>query len=382
MHQGPCETVAEFSHRLLNIQHELSKHIPNIHLTKEGSDIELQYALLIKLRREIKCELVSRKFKFKSVQEVIECAKRFEVHSQCETLSKCSKAGHIKENCPQLKHHDTVKPKVLPISPKPICKNYNKFEYAYCELPHNKCKFNRIHKCLHSSCGKIGCKLIKHSNVRVHATTPAAVSTESHVLSALSKITDTLSQLSKHLEQIESSPSVSTVTAEVTQNNQAPRSDETFPIFGMPAFTTAVSTNIDLSQKTILWAKVESAGVAISLPIDSCCSVSLVSEAHANHVMEQCPTLTFERLPTPIPVTVVSPDAQLKAIGTMQIPIKFGPGAESLFVCLVVPCLCWLMLFCHNPLQSTHALVDHGNLQIACTKIEKLILFLNHVLDS
>ena len=186
MHRGNSETLAEFSHRLLNVQHELSKHIPNIHLRKEGSDIELQYALLIKLRREIKCELISREFKFKSVQEVIECAKRFEVHSQSETLSKwkqaslittairsppspliCherSKAGHIKKNCPQLKHHDTVKPKVLLTSPKPICKNYNNFELAYCELPHNKCKFNRFHIL---PVVKIGCKLIKHSNVRV-----------------------------------------------------------------------------------------------------------------------------------------------------------------------------------------------------------------------
>ena len=253
------------------------------------------------------------------------------MHSQSETLSKwkpasltatvirfpplplicheCSKAGHIKKNCPQLKHQDTVKPNVLPTSPKPICKNSKKFEHAYCELAHSKCKFNRIRKCLHSSCGKIGCKLIKHSNVRVHATTPAAASTESHVVSALSKITDTLSQLSTHVEKLESGPSVPTATAEVTQSNQAPRSDETFPIFGMLAFTAAVSTNIDSSQKNILWAKVESAGVAIPLPIDSCCSVSLVSEAHASHVMKQCPTLTFERLPTPIPVTVASPDA-------------------------------------------------------------------------
>ena len=132
----------------------------------------------------------------------------------------------------------------------------------------------------------------------------------------------------------------------------------------MPAFTATVSTIIDFSQKNILWAKVEGAGVAIPLPIDSCCSVSLVSEAHANYVMKQCPTLIFERLPTPIPVTVASPDAQLKAIETIQIPIKFGPVAESLFVCLVVPRLCWPVLFGHNHLQSTHALVDHGNLQL------------------
>ena len=112
------------------------------------------------------------------------------------------------------------------------------------------------------------------------------------------------------MEKIESSLSVPTVTANVIQSNQAPRSDETFPVSAMPAFTSAVSTNIDLSQKNILWAKVETAGVAIPLPIDYCRSVSLVSEAHANHVMKQCPTLTFERLRTPIPVTVASPDAQ------------------------------------------------------------------------
>ena len=189
----------------------------------------------------------------------------------------------------------------------------------------------------------------------MYATTPAAASTESHVVSALSKIADILSQLTTCVEKIESSPSVPKVTAEVTQSNQAPRSDETFPIFGMPAFTAAVSTNTDLSQNNILWSKVESAGVAIPLPIDSCCSVSLVSETHANHIMKQCPILTFERLPTPILFTVVSPDAQLKAIGTMQIPIKFSPGAESRFVCLVVWRLCWSMLFGHNNLQSIDA---------------------------
>ena len=198
----------------------------------------------------------------------------------------------------------------------------------------------------------------------MHATTPVVVSTESQVVSVLSKITDTLSQLSTRVEKIESSPSVSTVTAQITQSNQAPRSDETVPIFGMPAFTAAVSTNIDLSQKNILWAKVESAGVAIPLHIDSCCSVRLVSEAHANHAMKQCPTLTSEHLSTTFPVTVASPDAQLKAIGTMQILIKFGPGTESLFVCLVVSHLCWPMLFRHNHFQSTHELVDLGNLQI------------------
>ena len=170
---------------------------------------------------------------------------------------------------------------------------------------------------------------------------------------ALSEITDTLSQLSTCVEKIEYSPSVPTVTAEVTQSNQAPRSDETFPIFGMPAITAAVSTKIDLSQKHILWAKVESVGVAIPLPIDSCFSVNLVSEVHAIHVMKQHTTLAFERYPTPVPVTVVSPDTQLKVIKTKQLSIRFGPDAESLFVCLVVRRLCWLMLCGHNHLQST-----------------------------
>ena len=53
MYQEPSETVAEFSQGLLSVQHELSKHIPYTHLTKDGSDIELQYALLIRLRSEV-----------------------------------------------------------------------------------------------------------------------------------------------------------------------------------------------------------------------------------------------------------------------------------------------------------------------------------------
>ena len=127
---------------------------------------------------------------------------------------------------------------------------------------------------------------MKHSNVRMHATTPAAASTESHVVSALSKSTDTLSQLSTRVGKIGSNPSVPPVTAEVTQSNQVPRPDKTFTIFDTPALTAAVSTIIDLIPKNILWVKVESAGVAIPLPIDSCCSVSVVSKAPANHVMK------------------------------------------------------------------------------------------------
>ena len=189
----------------------------------------------------------------------------------------------------------------------------------------------------------------------MHATTPTAAFTELNVVSTLSQITDILSQLSTLVKKIESSLSVQTVTGKVAQSNQTPRSDETFPLFGITALAATVSTNIDLSQKNILWAKVKTAGVAITLPIDSCCSVSLVSVDHENYVMKKLPTLIFECFPTPIPVTVASPDPQLKAIGTMQFPINFGLGAGSLLSVLrsctcVGQCSRAIIIF--NPLMN------------------------------
>ena len=63
------------------------------------------------------------------------------------------------------------------------------------------------------------------------------------------------------------------------------------------------------------------------------------------NVSKNCPNLNYEALANPTPVAVASPQVKLQAVGIMQIPIHWGPGAESVFKMLVVPNLTWPILF-------------------------------------
>ena len=98
--------------------------------------------------------------------------------------------------------------------------------------------------------------------------------------------------------------------------------------------------------------------------MDSCCSVSLVSGAHTDHLLKTNSQLKYTPLPDPIPVAVANPTAQLKAIGTMEVPITFANGHTTTFLMLSVPGLSWPILYGENHLQITNALVDHQALTI------------------
>ena len=68
-------------------------------------------------------------------------------------------------------------------------------------------------------------------------------------------------------------------------------------IFGMSAIT-ALPTNsqvlaIDLADKNILWTKITSTGISLPLLLDSCCSVSLVSQQDAQTVAKINPSLNL-----------------------------------------------------------------------------------------
>ena len=60
MVQGPQELVSDFAHWFSDIQTELTKLIPEIHMTPKGEDIELQYAFAIKLRKNYNPELLAK----------------------------------------------------------------------------------------------------------------------------------------------------------------------------------------------------------------------------------------------------------------------------------------------------------------------------------
>ena len=99
------------------------------------------------------------------------------------------------------------------------------------------------------------------------------------------------------------------------------------------------------------------------LPIDSC-SVNQESGAHTDHRLKTNSQLKYTPLADPIPVAVANPAAQLKDIGTMEVPITFVNGHTATFLMLLMPGLAWPILYGENYLQITNALVDHQALTI------------------
>ena len=79
MHQQQNVSVADFAHRFTETQHEMEKLLPKIHRAADadGNDeVELIYSFSIKLKKSISKDLMSRDFKFKSLQEIISAAQR------------------------------------------------------------------------------------------------------------------------------------------------------------------------------------------------------------------------------------------------------------------------------------------------------------------
>ena len=70
-------------------------------------------------------------------------------------------------------------------------------------------------------------------------------------------------------------------------------------------------SGLDLANKHMLWAPITSARVALPFPLDSCCSLSLVSKAHADVIAQKYPHLTFTKTESPPPVAVANPSSLL-----------------------------------------------------------------------
>ncbi|EER20365.1 retrovirus polyprotein, putative [Perkinsus marinus ATCC 50983] len=97
MSQNVDETVEEFSVRFLDLHHDLQKLIPNIYVTtsqeENGStkvnDLQLQLQFIVKLREEIRKEIVARQIKYDSIQLLLEAARRFETFHNPKTSAPC-----------------------------------------------------------------------------------------------------------------------------------------------------------------------------------------------------------------------------------------------------------------------------------------------------
>ena len=267
----------------------------------------------------------------------------------------CGETNHLSRYCPKNRKDNSKQPE--------ICRNYNRFPKSNCEEDGNKCKYGRKHQC--QFCNKWGCKAIKHPENRPSSTARSTTSNE------VDSLRQQLVVLSTRLEKYESQcqekySSSNPAGSENQASTSAPvASDQpslSTPLFGLPAITIpapSAKPEAQLHQRNILWTSVTSAGQRLPLPLDSCCSVSLVSKVHADFIASKRPNLKYCPLEEPISVTAADPKSNLKAVATMEIPITWETKTETVFTMLVVPGLVWPMLFGENHLHATQALVDH-----------------------
>ena len=242
----------------------------------------------------------------------------------------------------------------------PICLRFNEFERVYCELPQNKCQNNRLHKC--QTCGRRGCKSRNHSQHRptgrkqAHVTAfdneffdgpdsqaqgagPTTVNNHPGFQEMFDQYMERL--ISSRMEKVDGKPQASaSYSGTQPLSQQAP---DLAPVlgtarnYGMPAVTALPNhlsiSKLQLGKKNILWTPITSAGVPLPLPLplDTCCSLSFVSQAHADIICQKYPDIQFTKLVTPLPVAVATPDSQLMAIGMLQVPIVWETGKLCTF---------------------------------------------------
>ena len=130
-------------------------------------------------------------------------------------------------------------------------------------------------------------------------------------------------------------------------------------MFGLPAVVipaTSAKPESQLQNGNILWMSITSAGERLAMPLDSCCSVSLVSKVHADFVASKRGELTYCALNFEEPISVKTADikSNLKALAAME------TNTETVFTMLVVRGPLWPILFGENHLHLSQALViDH-----------------------
>ena len=278
-------------------------------------------------------------------------------HRQQRACCTCGETNHLSRYCPKNRKENSKQPK--------ICRNYNRLPKSKCEEDGNKCKYGRKHQC--QFCNKWGCKAIKHQENRPSSTARSTTSDE------VDSLRQQLVVLSTRLEKYESqcqekysssNPGGSENQAYTSTSVASDQPSLSTPLFGLPAITIpppSAKPEAQLHQRNILWTSVTSAGQHLPLPLDSCCSVSLVSKVHADFIASKRPNLKYCPLEEPISVMAADPKSTLKAVATMEIHITctWETKTETVFTMLVVPGVVWPMLFGENHLHATQALVDH-----------------------
>ena len=210
-------------------------------------------------------------------------------------------AIYTKGNCPEKtqKNHNSNE----------VCRLWNKHQLPPCVLPDQLCGCGRMHNC--NTCSKPGCKDINHANIR----RPVANSY------------DVQPPQTTQLGPSTSQPPSSGIQPQTSNP----------PLFltpTLPHSSNELSVNLN---RSILSCQVTSVGKVLQLPLDSCCSVTLCSLNHAQHIHSARPELKYKKLEKPIPVQMADTSASLNAVAVQDVPIAGLPNKETVHVALVVP---------------------------------------------
>ena len=211
-------------------------------------------------------------------------------------------------------------------------------------MPNNSCRNCHQHRCL--TCNQWGCKQLNHppqphsnnfshSSFKPHGTqaqltAPPPPNSNGDSCELKQILTDMKSAIQSDIHAVKSD--IQFITSCIDKIEALPQSAlaskcsapqdilTKSPQFGNPAITAVPShldiSDLDLVNKNILWTRITSAGISLPLPLDSCCSVSLISQAHADVICKTHPAMKFTKLSTPLPVQwqIPKPNSRLLAL--------------------------------------------------------------------
>ena len=299
--------------------------------------MELAHAFCMKLRPEIAKALISRDEPFKDLMAAIDCAKCHEAMAIDEPSSPHAAAFYSAtgNSSPTKKMQREGRKETI------VCRNFHRFSPSRCELPNNLCKNGHLHVC--SICHSSHCKAVNHSTLptpEAHTFSPSGAhnkgrfspanppSSATHAMQPgnSTNLSDISVNVANPLEYEKTlvTDSVASLRTEITTSilNEVEKrlpappapplsmgSSAQDQVFGMLAVTPSAPlpsvSALDLAHRNILWTTITSCGLFLPLPLDSYCSVSLVSQSHAEFVAKSSPILVFTKLEQPIPVSIV-----------------------------------------------------------------------------
>ena len=110
----------------------------------------------------------------------------------------------------------------------------------------------------------------------------------------------------------------------------------------------------------IMFLECMSGGRRLDVPMDTGCTLTMVSGRHRDHLRKVEPSTEYHALKTPIPVSNAEEGKSLFAVGLAQVPLSLDGGPVQYYTALVVPGLAWDVLFGQNHLALVRGLTDHA----------------------